>query len=138
MVRISPFGRSYVRKRAAELMSDQCRIFKPGPVEIDNTTGQAYRTTEVVKYEGKCRFYEVQAGQQIIVGDEQITMTQSYLTLPFNSVIPESDDIIEITASDDVDLVGRTVEVISVVRGGGLRASRKLAVRVRDSQKSTW
>lgn len=138
MVGISTFGRNYVRKRATQRQDDACKIWKPGPVVVDKTTGKSNRQVAQVKYEGPCRFWEVSAGQQIVVGDEQITMSQSYLSLPYNAPIPESDDIVEITRSDDTDLIGRTVEVISVVRGGGLRASRKLQVRVRESKKSTW
>lgn len=136
-MRISPFARSYVRRRTADHMVDACKIWTPGDPVID-ANGVATRAEGTLKYEGQCRFWEVNAGQQIVVAGEQITMTQAYLTLPYNSVVPESDDIIQITASDDADLVGRTVNVISVVRGGGLRASRKFLVQVVDSKKATW
>lgn len=136
-MRISPFAASYVRRRTSEHMVDACKIWRPGPPVVD-ANGVAKRAVAQLKYEGPCRFWEVNAGQQIIVGDEQITMTQAYLSLPYNSVVPESDDIVQITASDDNDLVGRTVNVLSVVRGGGLRASRKFLVQVIDSKKATW
>jgi hypothetical protein len=138
MVGISKFGRSYVRKRATQRQDDACKIWKPGPVVVDKSTGKSSRSVLQVKYEGPCRFWEVTAGQQIVVGDEQITMTQAYLSLPYNAPIPEADDVVEITHSDDTDLIGRTVEVISAVRGGGLRASRRLMVKVRESKKANW
>ena len=136
-MRISPFAASYVRKRTTERLSDTCKIWKPGD-PVTNPDGTAYRPEAQVRYEGPCRFWEVNAGQQIVVAGEQITMTQAYLSLPYNSVVPESDDIVQILSSADDDLVGRTVNVISVVRGGGLRASRKFMVQVVDSKKDTW
>lgn len=136
-MRISPFAASYVRKRTTEHMVDRCKIWKPGDVVVDND-GKAHRDVSLLKYEGPCRFWEVSAGQQIVVGDEQISMTQAYLSLPFDSIIPEQDDIVQITASVDSDLVGRVVNVTGVVRGGGLRASRKFSVQVVESKKATW
>lgn len=136
-MRISPFAASYVRKRTTEHMVDRCKIWQPGDVVVDED-GFAHRDEALVKYEGPCRFWEVNAGQQIIVGDQQISMTQSYLSLPFDSVIPEQDDIVQITASVDSDLVGRVVNITGVVRGGGLRASRKFTVQVVESKKPTW
>lgn len=137
-MRISPTAQAYVRKRATELMADQCRIFKPQKPVLDRNTGKTVTPDPVIKYEGPCRFWEVQSGGQVLIGDEQVTMSQTYLSLPFNSVVPESDDVVEITASADDSLVGTTVQVISIVRGGGLRGSRKLSVRVVESQKASW
>lgn len=91
-----------------------------------------------MKYEGVCRFWEVQAGSPVVIGDQQVTVTQSYLSLPFDSYVPEQDDIVLITKSADHDLEGRTVQVVSTVRGGGLRASRKFQVRLVESQKASW
>jgi hypothetical protein len=136
-MRISPFAASYVRKRTTEHMVDRCKIWTPGDVVIDDD-GRATRSESVVKYEGPCRFWEVNAGQQIVVGDEQISMTSSFLTLPYNAVIPEQDDVVQITASVDNDLVGRVVNITGVMRGGGLRASRKFTVQVVESKKPNW
>lgn len=136
-MRISPFAASYVRKRTTEHMVDRCRIWKPGDVVVDDD-GSAHRDESQLKYEGPCRFWEVNAGQQIVVGDQQISMTQSYLSLPFDSIIPEQDDVVQITESVDSDLVGRVVNITGVVRGGGLRASRKFTVQVVESKKPTW
>jgi hypothetical protein len=136
-MRISPFAASYVRRRTTEHMVDRCKVWKPGDIIVD-TDGNAHREVGTVKYEGPCRFWEVNAGQQIVVGDEQISMTQSYLSLPFDSVVPEQDDVVEITACVDSDLVGRMVNITGVVRGGGLRASRKFSVQVVESKKASW
>jgi|SRR5690606_35677725 len=119
-------------------MEDTCRIYRPGAMVIDPDNDSAKRGDADIKYEGKCRFWEVQAGSPVVIGDQQVTVTQSYLSLPFDSYVPEQDDIVLIIASADSDLVGRTVQVVATVRGGGLRASRKFQVRLVESQKATW
>lgn len=135
---ISKFAASYVRRRTTDRMEDECRIYRPGEMEIDPVTKKAKRGNPEVKYEGPCRFWEVQAGTPSVIGDQQLTVSTAYLSLPFNSYVPEQDDIVLITKSVDSDLVDRTVQVISVVRGGGLRASRRFQVRLVDSQKASW
>ena len=137
-MRISPFAASYVRKRTTEHMVDACIIWTPGEIVVDPDTGQAQRAQGTIKYQGPCRFWEVNAGPQIVVGEEQITTAEAYLSLPYNSIVPESDDVVQITASVDEDLVGRMVNVLSVVRGGGLRASRRFRVQVVESTKASW
>jgi hypothetical protein len=137
-MRVSPTAQAYIRRRASELMADECRIFKPQKPVLDRNTGKTVTPSPVTKYEGPCRYWEVQSGQQISVGDEQLTLTQSYLSLPYDAPVPESDDIVEITKSVDSTLQGTTVAVISITRGGGLRGSRKLLVRVVESKKDSW
>lgn len=131
------FAAEYVRRRTTDRMTDECRIFRPGKMEV-GPDGRAKRGNPDVKYEGVCRFWEVQAGSPVVIGDQQVTVTQSYLSLPFDSYVPEQDDIVLITKSADHDLEGRTVQVVSTVRGGGLRASRKFQVRLVESQKASW
>lgn len=137
-MRISPFAREYIRKRSTELMHDACKIYTPGPPLLDRSTGNTTTPESAIKYEGPCRFWEVQAGQQVMVGDQELTMTQSYLALPFDAPVPEGDDTVEITDCDDPSLIGSTVDIISVVRGGGLRGSRKLLVKVINSESGSW
>jgi hypothetical protein len=135
---LSKFAANYVRNRTTQRMGDKCVIFKPGGMQIDPVTRKAQRAEREVKYEGICRFWEIQAGAQSVIGDQQVVVTQSFLSLPYDAPVPESDDIVQIVESADPDLVGRTVQVVSIVRGGGLRASRKFIVRLVDSQKASW
>jgi len=137
-MRISPTSQAYIRKRATALMHDACTIYKPGKPVLDRNTGKTVTGPPTVKYTGPCRIWEVSAGQQMLMGDEQITLTQTYLSLPFDAPVPEEDDTVQILQADDTNLVGKTVSVISTVHGGGLRASRKLLVRVVESEKDSW
>lgn len=119
-------------------MVDECRIWTPGPIVTDKATGKAGRAVKTLKYEGVCRFWEVSSGQQALIGDQQIVMSSSFLTVPFDAPVPESNDVVKITKSVDSDLEGRVVRVVSIVRGGGLRGSRRFLVQVIDSTKDTW
>lgn len=119
-------------------MVDECRIWTPGAPVVAPGTKIATRGVKELKYEGPCRLWEAQSGSQVVIGDEQVAMTQTYLSLPYNSPIPEADDVCQITKSEDDDLVGRTVSIVSITRGGGLRASRRFLVRVVDSKRGDW
>lgn len=138
MLRISSFAGSYIRRRAAHLMVDECRIWTPGAPVVAPGTKIATRGVKELKYEGPCRLWEAQSGSQVIIGEEQVSMTQTFLSLPYTAPIPEPDDICQITKSVDIDLVGRTVSIVAITRGGGLRASRRFLVRVVDSKRGEW
>lgn len=138
---VSPFSQGYIQDRALDLMTSRCRIFKPsvGPGTYDKATGKVTAGVGTFKYEGPCRLWEVPGGQNVVIGDQEINVTQTYFSLPYwVTPLPEKDDVIQILESDDPDLVGRSIIVKSTVRGGGLRASRRFLVEVSDSKKATW
>lgn len=137
-MRISPFQARYVRHRTSSLMVDRCKIWKAGSPLLDRPSGHTTRSEGAIKYEGRCRFWEVTSGSQTIIGDQQIVMTQSYFSIPYDAPVPESDDIVQIIDSVDPDLIGRTLNILSTVRGGGLRASRRFTVELIESQSATW
>lgn len=114
-------------------MLDECRIYRQGKVVTDGF--KARRETDLEIYEGPCRVWEVASSAQVVISDHQVVVSQTYLSLPWDAPVPESDDIVEITKSADTDLEGRTVQVVSVTRGGGLRASRRFTIRVVDDQR---
>lgn len=137
-MQIGTYPRDHIRQRATDLMSAAVRISRPG-VEYDPVTRRDTSTEGDLIYEGPARIWEVPAGSQIVIGEEEVTVTSTYLSIPFwVQPLPESDDLIVVTQSDDEDLIGRSLDIISVVRGGGLRASRRFQVRVSASRKSTW
>lgn len=137
MIGISDFAVDYLRRRSTHRMQDECRIFRPGEMVLDSEF-KARRGPAVVKYEGPCRLWEVASSSQVVISDEQVVISTTYLSLPWDAPVPESDDIVLMTKSSDPDLEGRTLSIISVTRGGGLRGSRKFTVRVVDSRKENW
>ena len=137
-MRISPVLARYIRKRATELMVDECMIYTAGKPVLDNTTGSVTRDQGEIKYEGPCRVWEVRGSGQTLIGDVQMNTDSTYLSIPWDAPLPESDDIITITKSVDTDLVGRSVSITAITRGGGLRASRVFTVQLQDSEMAAW
>ena len=140
---VSPYAQGYIQDRAMDLMTSTCRVYTPSTGintgTYDPVTGKVTATPGTIKYEGPCRLWEVPGGQTIVVGDQELSVTQTYLSMPYwVTPLPERDDVIQILTSDDPDLVGRSVSIVSTIRGGGLRASRRFQVQVADSKKATW
>lgn len=140
---VSPYAQSYIQDRATDLMTSTCRVFKPSTGvssgTYDPVTGQVTAGPGAVKYEGPCRLWEVPGGQGIVIGDQEVVVTQTYFALPYwVTPLPEKDDVIQMLTSDDPDLVGRSISIMSTIRGGGLRASRRFQVQVSDSKKASW
>lgn len=133
-MRISQFARDYGRAHATEMMEDEVRITHPGPTETsyNPATREVTTTNGVLVYQGVARVWEVRAGSKQTIGDRVLRVTQTYVSIPWDSAIPEPLDRIKITASVDPRLVGRTQRVQSVTRGGGLRVSRVMLVEFYD------
>jgi hypothetical protein len=140
-MRVSPYSQAYIQNKAQELMNSRVKIFTPdlGGGTYDPVTGDVTPGEGTFKYEGPARIWEVPGGQNIVIGEEEVTVTQTYLSIPYWVMpLPEMDDVIAVLESDDPDLVGRTVIIQNTIRGGGLRASRRFQVQVSDSKKSEW
>lgn len=135
---ISVFARQYVRTRTAERMVDACKIWKPGPPVLDPVTGKTKRSAGVTVYEGPCRVWEAPVGSPTFDTAQKLVTSVTYMAIPFDAPVPDQDDVVTITMSDDPDLQGRTVDIVSMVRGGGLRASRIFQIRIVTSNKASW
>lgn len=139
-MRISPFSRSYIRTRSSELMSDVCQILRPGPgrVVYDVATKRAKNTSRTFIYTGKCRLWEVPSGQSQAYNDQDLVISQMFLSLPWDATVPEPEDQVLITTSDDPSIEGQYYQVESIVRSGGLRAARRVLVQAIDSPSTLW
>lgn len=139
-MRISSFARSYLRKRAELLMTDACVVRDPTATRIsyNPATRQATTSTGVERYSGACRLYQVPAGAHLEIGDDEYVVSTVVLALPWDAPVPEPHDIVEMTGSDDPDVIGRHLGILGIERGGGLRGSRRMAVRFIESDKEEW
>lgn len=137
MIGISAFSRSYLRSRATYLMTDECIIHRPGPgnkVTYDKETKEAVRHGGDEVYEGPCRLWQVTGGGVTKDQDRDVVITTTYLSIPYDNG-GEPLDIVTITGSEDPDLVGRSLTIHSVTRGGGLRGSRVFRVAFVDYEE---
>lgn len=118
-------------------MEDAVRITRPGPTKVvyDPITRKSTTVTGTQVYQGKARLWEVSAGGHQIIGDQEFRVSQTYLSIPWDAPIPEPEDRVQILLSVDPQLVGRSLLILSVTRGGGLRVSRKMSVRFTDFEK---
>lgn len=133
------FSLSYLRTRTTEKMDHTCRINRPGSYTDNDLTGIASYQAGAVVYEGPCRFWEAQGGSGGFLGEEQVKVTQTFLSIPWSSPVPEEDDVITILTHVDPDMVGRTVQVEAMTRGGDLRASRVFRVKITTHlNKAGW
>ena len=134
---VSDFARDYITGQADSLMDSTIRISTPGTV-YDIATRRNTTTSGAVKYEGPARIWEQAAGSVTMVGDDEIVMSQAYMSIPWDAPVPHNDDLTLIVDSSDPDLVGRTVNIDSVSRGGSLTASRQFRVTLSVSKRETW
>lgn len=146
-------SRQYLRSRSKRLMRHQGRLYTPGRSKVSYDPFD--RSASVIegqgeKYIGPIRYWEVSAGSKALIGEREYTVSQSWVSIPYDAltpeggpVLPESDDHIQILSGDypDIDdpaLVGRYLRVLSVVRGGELRASRKMLCEFIDFEEADY
>ena len=138
-MRVSPFAKEYIRKRAEMLMNGTCRIWTPSEDRVRQPDGSYKAAPGLTKYEGPCRLWEVSAGSLQSVNDQMVAETNTYFSIPWDAPVPESQDWIKIITHEDPALVGRTVYIHSMYKGGGLRASRRFMVEIKDAvQRGNW
>lgn len=139
-MRISPFARSYLRKRSTQLMVDTCTVFSPQVVPtLDPASQQASRPTNHVIYSGACRVWQEPAGGQVLMGDQLITQTNTSVSVPWDAPTARMNDLVLITMSDDTTILNKTLKIIAITRSGGLRGSRVyLCQALESSQAVAW
>jgi len=79
-------------------------------------------------YEGKARVYGVSGPMTMNLGEEPQYFSSTYVSIPYDSVMPRVDDVIKVTAHHDWTLVGRTFRVMDVEGGGQYPAVRRMQV----------
>jgi hypothetical protein len=136
-LRISPYALTYLRERATDLMN--CAIIASAPVvAYDALTRRETSGAGSVIYDGPARVWQVPSSAQVLVGEDQVTITQTMLSVPWETPSFSLDTLILVTAADDDDLIGRSLNIESSVRGGGLRASRQFSVSISTSKRVSW
>lgn len=138
---VTAFSRSYLRKRATHLMEDSgdtCVIKRPGEAKVivDPITNEAERVLgQVVVYEGACRLVKPGGGGKSEYQEKDVAVEQTLLALPFDAGVPQMNDVVTMTGSDDPEVVGSQWTVQDTERAGGLRGSRVVTVKTFDHEK---
>jgi hypothetical protein len=112
-------------------MQASCRIERVTPPTFDQASGTATAGGRTLIYEGPCRLWEVSGGAPVVVGEDDIVMQSTQLSIPWDvPVVPKKDDEVVITAHPtDQYVVGKRFVIDSSAKAGDLRATRRFAVR---------
>lgn len=128
---ISPRAKKFVRDRATSVMRYTCRIERVIAPTYDNTTLVASPGSRTTIYEGVCRVWEVSGGSPVVLGDTDIVIQSTNLSIPWNtSVLPRrNDEVLILTAPDeDPVMVGKRFQIQTSAKAGELRATRRFEV----------
>lgn len=104
------------RTLAGELMTDTADVRRPGPLVLDDTSGELAPAAAGLVYLGPCRVRV--AGDQnegrIVFGERLVTTVRNAVWFPWDAPAIEVDDIITVTSCSDPGLEGRAMRVLSV------------------------
>ena len=139
MLTVSSFARTYVRNRATLHMVATVAIYRHEDGSFDPVTGMLSSQSGRVIYTGKGRIWYASSGSVTVMGDADIDIIDTYLSIPFATrAVPRRDDVAVVVKSEtDPDMVGRAWRIMSADGGGLMNATRKMAMQtMTDSQ--TW
>ena len=112
------------RRIAQRLMQDTCTISRPGTTRTFNPATNSYSTTPTVVYSGRCRVKPQPTTDTVSnVGEQAISRWPYTVSVP-TAALPQLDDQVLITASDDPALANLKLRVRTVVKGTNVTARR--------------
>jgi len=98
-------------------------------IDFDDITGLADLPgprTEV--YSGKARIWTSNTGSVTVVGEAEITLTMTNVSIPLDASLPQKDDVIVVDANaHDTATVGNTYRVMGVDGGGLIGGARRMS-----------
>lgn len=128
--RVSARARAYVRRRATAQMYATCVIERVDEGLWDPLSNLVTAGGRIVIYTGVCRVWELSGPQPVDIGDDQIVLQSTNVSIPWDvDPVPHRDDEVKITGSAvDFDLVGRRYRILDEAKSGDLRATRRFLV----------
>lgn len=122
---------AFVRRRATANMGSTCKIERVNPPTFDETDLSADAGSRTTVYTGVCRIWEATSSGVVMVGEEEIPIQTTQLSIPWDTEsTPQRDDEVEIlTSYTDDQLVGRRFRILDVAKAGDLRPSRRFTVQ---------
>jgi hypothetical protein len=134
---ISPRARRYVREQATAVMEATCRIERVSGGGYNEATRLHEPASRVVLYEGPCRLWEVSGQAGVVVGDDEIHMQSTNLSIPWDAELKNgwprrADQFVMLSHHTDPAVVGKRGEILDPVKAGDLRATRRFAVQMQQ------
>lgn len=125
-----------VRSRALLFMTSTVQIRKAVKPTFDINTGRAASGSGALVYEGLARIWEVTQGGSVVVGEDDVNLENTQLSIPWNiSPVPQKGDLVKVLTSDDANLVGRVFAIRSAAKSGLLRPTRRFNVTLHEESR---
>lgn len=136
-ITISDRSRNYLRKRVEDHMLARIEIFPAEEGTFDETTGVFSVPSRVPFYDGKARIRLLSSGNEIVIGESEISMADTTISIPHDSPRPNADDVIVVTSNPPSTVIEGYVFVIINFEVGGLAgASMTINCRSLDANAS--
>lgn len=125
------------RQATDRLLIDTCTIVRPGAAEatLDEATGALVPPATTPVYAGVCRLRQRAGGAtgDVDAGEQQISLRDYLLEIPWDSTPPEVNDLASVTVSDDAHLAGRELRITQVHHSSTLLVRRMTVEDVDDA-----
>jgi hypothetical protein len=141
---VSPYARAYARAHATAHMYYTVRIERMSLGVFDQVGGGIVPAVKALIYTGPARIWTVTGPQVIAVGEDEMSMTQTNLSIPWDAdPVPHRDDIATVVDYNphggfgDQALIGKTFRVLDVQYGGQMYATRRMSVQAIE-ESAAW
>lgn len=124
------------RPTATSTLDATCVITRPSGTGTTQTDGTWTPDAAATVYTGPCRVVaqNTTEGLLIVAGDAQQTRSRYQVSVRHDHAYPKIDDLIEITDSADVGLIGKVLRVVDV-RYGSEQWQRDM---IAEEMEHTW
>ena len=132
---VSPYARNYVRRHATGHMYYTVSIVRMLQGVFDEVSGEIASKVNFEVYVGPARIWTVAGPQVLAVGEDQMSFTQTNMSIPWNATpVPQRDDIATVMTYEphpgygDPALLDRSFRILDVQLGGQMYATRRMSV----------
>lgn len=116
---IPQVGIDYLRNQSAALMTSTVTIKRPAVPVYSASTGYAVGTTSQTGYSGPAHIHPATGGAVTYQADQLVGVMQVPVSIPWDaSPVPIEDDQVLVVATEDPALLGRTLRIVDVSKGG--------------------
>lgn len=116
---IPQVGINYLRAQATALMPSQVTIKRPAVTGYNPATGLAIGVTGTTGYSGAAHIHPTKPGGASYAADSLQEISQVQVSIPWNATpVPHEEDQVLVVADTDPALVGKTLRIVEVVKGG--------------------
>lgn len=136
-ITVSARTRAYLRKRVQDHMLASITLYRPATGSFNSTTGMVDIPSRSAYYTGSAAIKMLSSGNQVVIGESEISMADTVISIPFDSPKPKIDDVaVVVSNSPNPMLDGMAFVVINFTIGGLLGDTIKINCRSFDDNAS--